>query len=271
MRSTADPASTVASLRRYPVKSMLGAEAHAAAITPRGILGDRAWAVIDASNGKVASASKPRKWPKLLQFRADYVQPPEIAAELPPARITLPDGGHVTSSSRDVNEVLSGELSRKVRLEPVSGDYTRGKRPEQSFFDVAVLHVMTTATLDRLSEVYPKGRFEAQRFRPNIVVETTAAQRGFVEDEWIGRILAIGDDVRIRISRPCIRCVMTTLPQEELSKDPGILRTVTDANEARAGVYASVITPGVVRRGDHVRVLKESVHGTTSLDGEEEA
>src|SRR3972149_6580850 len=36
------------------------------------------------------------------------------------------------------------------------------------FFDLAALHLLTTASLERLRELYPQGRFEPQRFRPNI-------------------------------------------------------------------------------------------------------
>jgi uncharacterized protein YcbX len=91
-----------------------------------------------------------------------------------------------------------------------------------------------------------------RRFRPNIVVATAPDQQGFVENDWIGRTLAIGDQVRLRITGPCPRCVMTTLPQGDLPKDAGILRTAAQNNEANVGVYADVVKSGTVRRGDDV-------------------
>jgi uncharacterized protein len=42
--------------------------------------------------------------------------------------------------------------------------------PPKTFFDVAVIHILTTSTINRLRELYPEGRFEVRRFRPNIVV-----------------------------------------------------------------------------------------------------
>ena len=54
--------------------------------------------------------------------------------------------------------------------------------PEGTFFDCAVVHVLTTATLDRLRALYPQGRFEPRRFRPNIIVETVDDLTGFAED-----------------------------------------------------------------------------------------
>jgi uncharacterized protein YcbX len=126
--------------------------------------------------------------------------------------------------------------------------------PEGTFFDCAVVHLLTTATLDRLRELYPAGRFEARRFRPNVVAETADGAKEFVEDAWIGRTLAIGEAVRLSVSGPCPRCVMTTLPQGDLPKDPGILRTAARHNRVHVGVYASVLRGGTVRRGDPIRV-----------------
>ncbi len=124
--------------------------------------------------------------------------------------------------------------------------------PEGTFFDLAVVHLLTTGTIDRLRELYPEGRFEARRFRPNIVVST--AEQGFVENDWIGQTVAIGDEVRLEITGPCGRCVMTTLSQGDLPKDPGILRTAAQNNNAKVGVYAAVVAGGTIRRGDPVTV-----------------
>ena len=124
--------------------------------------------------------------------------------------------------------------------------------PAGTFFDLAVIHVLTTATLDRLRELYPQGRFEVRRFRPNIVVAPAGGAKDFVENAWIGHTLAVGDAVRLRITSPCPRCVMTTLPQGDLPKDPGILRTAARHNQVNVGVYAAVLQGGPVRRGDPV-------------------
>src|SRR5256885_13461778 len=84
-------------LWRYPVKSMLGEELNATAVTERGLLGDRAYAVVDRADGKVATAKNPRTWPRLFDFRATFLEPPRAALAVPPVRITLPDGTTVTS------------------------------------------------------------------------------------------------------------------------------------------------------------------------------
>src|SRR5713226_3666686 len=105
---------SVVSLWRYPVKSMMGEELNAAEVTERGLLGDRAYALLDSSTGKVVSAKNPRKWPKLFDFRAAFVEPPRTGEKIPPIRIALPNGTILTSEQRDLNQVLTNALGRAV-------------------------------------------------------------------------------------------------------------------------------------------------------------
>lgn len=264
---------SVVSLWQYPVKSMMGEELNSGAITERGVLGDRAYALVDPANGKVASAKNPRKWGKLFDFRASYVEPPVLDQEFPPVRITCPDGAVISSDAPDLDDMLSGVFGRKATLErsapetPTLEEYwpdieglarrrtvTDEAMPSGTFFDLAVIHVLTTATIDRLRELYPQGRFEVRRFRPNIVIEPTEGQEGFVENDWEGRALLIGDEVRLNVTGPCPRCVMTTLPQGDLPKDSGILRTAAQHNSVNVGMYTGVLHGGTVRRGDAVAV-----------------
>ena len=282
-RPSSDTGSVV-SLWRYPVKSMMGEELHATYVTDGGFLGDRVYALIDQSTGKVASAKYPRKWGKLFDCRAAFMEPPHPGEQLPPVRITLPDGTIVTSAQENVHALLSRVLEREVTLtttRPVSPsvevERLDAHDPAETivdigafmmpgrFADYAAVHVLTTATMDRLCALYPQGRFEVRRFRPNIVVEPTAGQQAFVENAWVGHTLDIGAEVRLRITDPMLRCVMTTLPQGDLPRDLGILRTVAQHNqvsipalggEARpsVGVCAFVIQGGTIRRGDPVRI-----------------
>jgi len=78
--------------------------------------------------------------------------------------------------------------------------------------------------------------------------------KDFVENAWSGRTVAIGDVVRLSVTSPCPRCVMTTLPQGDLPKDPGILRTAAQHNQVNVGVYAAVLQGGTIRRGDPIKV-----------------
>jgi uncharacterized protein YcbX len=243
--------------------------------------------LVDSSNEKVASAKNPRKWAKLFDFRAALADPPRTGKKISAVHVALPDGTIVTSEQTDINQILSNVLGHEVTLEtrepsqpelvettlpnpwtpsqyeeywPDMEDLayrdtiTHEAMPEGTFFDLAVIHILTTATIDRLRELYPQGRFEVRRFRPNIVVEPSSGEEGFVEDDWVGKTLVIADEVRIDITEPCPRCVMTTLPQGDLPKDPGILRTAAQHNQVNVGVYGAVLQGGTIRRGDQVRV-----------------
>lgn len=264
---------SIVGLWRYPVKSMLGEELSAAEITPRGVLGDRAYGLVDSSDGKIATAKNPRKWPHLFDLRAEFAADPEVGKEMPPVRITLPQGSSVSSAQPEVDGILSQVLGREVTLrgadaQPATSEeywpdmegldnrdvVTDFMLPEGTFFDSAFVHVLTTGTLERLRQLYPQGRFEVARFRPNIVVETTSGAGDFVENAWVGRTLAIGETIRLTIVGPCPRCVMTTLPQPDLPNDSGILRTAAQQNHANVGVYAAVSRGGTMRRGDAVRL-----------------
>ena len=274
---------SVSTLWRYPVKSMMGEELNASVITPSGVLGDRSFALIDKETGKVVSAKNPKKWPDFFAFRAAYASPPR-AASLPPVWITLPSGEIIRSDEPDVDVGLSSALSRAVTLassapqkpsieqywpenegkaDEVSQEAVAGDAPVGTFFDYATLHILTTGTIDRLHSLYPLGRFEVRRFRPNIVIDT-AGEDGFVENDWVGKIIRIGDEVRLRVTDPCPRCVMPTLAQGDLPKDLGILHKGIVHNKVHVpfagkslpsiGVYAKVISTGTVRRRDSVEI-----------------
>src|SRR5258707_2622419 len=265
---------------------MLGEDLNATEVTTRGLTGDRAYALVDQATSKVASAKNPSKWPHLFDFRAAFVIPPRPGMPLPAVRITLPDGRVLTTDQSEINQLLSQALQREVTLEAAERGQQEGVAslspnprtakaeeywpdmegldfrdtvtdfalPQGTFFDCETVHLLTTATLQRLRDLYPAGRFEVRRFRPNIVVQTPNGVQDFVEDAWIGHTLAIGDAVRLAITGPCPRCVMTTLPQADLPADPGILRAAVRHAQGHVGVYAEVLQGGNVRRGDEVRL-----------------
>jgi uncharacterized protein len=252
---------------------MLGEELNSSYITERGLIGDRAYALIDKQTGKVVSAKNPTKWGQLFDFRAAFIDPPQSVENIPPIRITLPDGSQNFSNEGELDRTLSKVLSREVSLmkasleTPSYEEYwpdieglaqretvTDEAMPSKTFFDVAVIHILTTSTINHFRELYPEGRFEVRRFRPNIVVEPTAEEKGFVENSWIDKEITIGEGVVLRVIAPCTRCVMITLPQGDLPKDLGILHTVAKYNQVHAGVYASVLRGGTIRRGDIVEV-----------------
>lgn len=289
---------TLGSIWRFPVKSMAGEELDEVEVTPGGIVGDRAYALMDRETGKVASAKHPKLWPDMLACRASFLEPPSASDPHPPVRIELADGTIVRSDEPGAEAALSRFFGREVELaraaaagytidqyHPDEEDYDpEGHRdeivevalgaaffsrrglpsavPEGSFFDLFPLSVLTSSTLDRLQELQPESVFDARRFRMNFIVD--AREDGFVENGWVGRTLALGDAVRLAVAMPDPRCVMPSLAQPGLPRDPRILRGLVRHNRLDipggglfpcAGVYAITASAGTVGRGDEVHLV----------------
>ena len=270
---------SIAGLWRFPVKSMRGEQLESAEVTERGVLGDRAYALIDTDTGRVVSAKSVRLFPGLLDCQAAFVEAPRRDGEMPAVRISLPDGTSVTSDSRDVDRALSAHFKRNVTLRRAApDDFTidqyhpdvedvdpAGHRntvvaqklgaalfaelgmespvPVGSFFDVFPLSVLTTSTLARLSELRPQSRFDHRRFRMNVIVNTE--RRGFVENDWVGHALGLGAGVRLNVALLDPRCVMTTLAQDDLPQDTDVLRTLVRHNRAQVGDLGQYPCAGV--------------------------
>ncbi len=267
----------VASLHRFPVKSMAGEDLTTAEIAGTGIRGDRGYALIDRETGRVVSAKRPRRWPRLLDYQARFSEIPGRTEALPPLLIICPDGTSMSSDTgAALDTVLSAGLGRPVSLTsiPPEGarfeyhwpdqpglwyqgrfyrdEVTEHVMPPGTFFDSGILHLLTLASLAELRSRVPGSRFEPGRFRPNVVIETTAT--GFVENDWVGRVVRIGDTVRTRIVKPCIRCVMVNLDQASMGPDPAVLAAAFEHNGGNIGVKGDVLSTGAVRVGDPVAI-----------------
>jgi uncharacterized protein len=272
------PLGTVAVLRRYPVKSMLGEDLRACDVSGRGLAGDRALALVHRETGKVASAKNPRLWRGLLRL---------AAASGPDVKVAFPDGTALASTDPGIDAALSEFLGQTVTLTdtPPPGATLDRADPEQvlrdgieapvrveigqlggaspagTFFDFAPLHLFTTSALERIAELSPRGAVELERYRPNVVIRTTVP--GFTENDWVGRDLRIGSDLVVRVMARTPRCAIPTLEHGDLPRDVAALRVLAAHNRVSpldgvgpqpcAGVYAQVLRPGRIRVGDAVR------------------
>jgi uncharacterized protein YcbX len=274
---------------RYPVKSMGGEKLSACGLGPKGIPGDRAWALRDEAAGEIRGG---KKFPALLRCTARSLADAK-PGESPPAEIAFPDGMRMRSDSPEVSAILSALVGRTVTLHPLRpaddrDHYRRGlpdnpdmfeelrsifgrekdeplpdlsvfsqemfefTSPLGTYFDAFPLHFVTTATLEEMQRLAPDSNFDPRRFRPNFVVESAGdATNGLVESKWSGRELRIGA-VRLRVEMPTVRCSMVTQAQQELPKDPAVLRTVVRSGEQNLGAYATVLEAGEVKVGDEV-------------------
>lgn len=258
---------------------MLGEPLDEAEIGEHGIVGDRSFALIDRQTGKVCSAKRHDLWGALFTFRAK-LQRPGLG------EITFPDGTVRMTDDPDISDALSDELGRPVTLSatappdakieeiwdaskgprmygPKTGehdgdpviDVTASFAAPGDFFDFSAIHYMTTNTLAELGRREPDSTFDVRRFRPNILIEVDGDD-GFVENDWT--TMRAGD-VELTTLMPVPRCVMTTLPQDELPKDSNVLRSTARHNMIEAGplgempcagIYAAVARGGTIRVGD---------------------
>jgi uncharacterized protein YcbX len=259
---------TVSRIYRYPVKSMLGEDLESVAINARGVLGDRAYAVIDPAENRVGSAKIPHKWKRLYEFSALY--PPGDDMTLPPPLVLFPDGIPAVATDAGIDARLSQALGKPVRMvsEKPEGLMLEAVKPgldavdlEETvdyplvnpFFDFAAVHLVTSATLAQMRSLYPGGDYDARRFRPNLVLDA-GAEPGFLEETWLGKTIAVGPAVRLRVFKTTHRCAATTLPHHGLPNDPEILRAANRHNDGNVGVYATVEAPGMIRVGDTVEL-----------------
>jgi uncharacterized protein len=260
---------TVSAIRRYPVKSMLGEDLQAAVLTASGLEGDRTVAVIDQQTGIVATAKHPRLWRGLLSLSAQWNDGAP--------RITLPDGASIAADDSQAGHVLSQLLHRDVRLSTerppgaaverpdpedviASGDDTDvpyatleigAGTPGTTFVDFAPVHVITSATLDRVGA-------EMIRYRPNLVIDTPDGAP-FAENDWTGRDISVGQ-VQLHIIMPTPRCAVPTLAHGTLPRRAGAVRTLLEHNriplpgqgaQPCLGAYAQVARAGSIAIGDH--------------------
>lgn len=244
-------------LWRYPVKSMLGERVDALDVRDNDITGDRAWALVDEQGRALSAKTVPELLFAQASLRDDAVS------------ITLPEGGEVVAGEPGADATLSDWLGRPVRLvraepdvqcryeahiDPTDNDspVVVADGPQGTFRDSRhPVHILTTASLRAAAEHHPEGEWDARRFRPNLLIDTDG--EGFVEDDWVGAQVAVGDVV-FEIRKRCMRCTIPNRPQPGLGADVGIARSLARHHGLDLGVYAGITKPGVVKVGDEVRL-----------------
>lgn len=227
---------------RYPVKSLGGERLASATVEARGLVGDRRWAVVDA-DGKLGSGKSTRRFRTIDGLL-------HLAASTGPGGVPEVTGpfGRLRADDPALASALHAHLGADVHL---------SVETEVRHHDDGPVHLVTTAGLRWLAaQLGTEEPLEdlARRFRPNLVVD--ADGDASVEDDWpAGTELEIGDEVRLRITKPTVRCVMTTMTQPGLAADPSVLRTLGRVHDAQFGVYAEVVRDGTIQTGDPVRLI----------------
>jgi len=207
----------VASLWRYPVKSLAGEQISNAVLSPDGIPGDR----IVRVRGPEGVRTSRRQY-RLIGLRG-----------------TLDAGGRplINGHRWDGPEAIAlvkDAAGRDAWLEAWEG---------VDRFDILPLLVATDGAVAAF------GR-DVRRLRPNIVI---SGVEGLAERGWSGARLRIGDAV-VRLDSLRGRCHMTTIDPDTLHVDAGVLRDIVRRFDGKLALNAEVERPGRIRVGDPVRL-----------------
>lgn len=241
----------VASLWRYPVKSMRGEQLTELELGPDGVVGDRSYGVLDITSGTVVSAKRDRR---LFEGAARY-EGAQLLVSVPGAEDMQPGDTLDRELSRwlgrparlvgaathgtatfEANEDAEDETTGTVRWQGLPG----------TFVDESHLLLLTTGELHQLAAERPDLQWDVRRFRPNVVLSagaTALAAPG-------GKRARLGA-AEVELQYACTRCVMTSRAQPGgLERQLDVLRHVVRAHDNEVGYRARVVCGGTVRVGD---------------------
>jgi uncharacterized protein YcbX len=234
---------------------MQGEPLERAEVGPAGIDGDRRWAVRDRRSGEVLSA---KREPRLMMASARTVHGD--------VEIDVPGQGTLRGQDPGLTGLLSEWLGRDVALEratPATDGFYKFQLDgdeaaevldlpvmDGSFFDLAAVHLLTTASLRAAAELEPAVDWDVRRFRPTFLLEVEG--EGYVEDSWTARVVVGG--VTCEVLMPTIRCAMPMREQPGLSRAPALMPALKRGHNSLLGLYLEVTQPGRVTVGDTVKV-----------------
>jgi uncharacterized protein len=215
---------TLAGIHSYPVKSCRGIGHESALLTRAGLQHDREWMFVSADGRFITQRDQPRLArvdatlrDRSLHLSADGAGEVTVPFDLEGPRSSVAVwGDHCigVDQGEEAAEWISSLLDRGARL--VRFDPTSARRCDKAwtgeidgfslFSDGFPLLVASRASLadlnSRLAVAVPM-----ERFRPNLVLEGLPP---FGEDELHEIVCG---DLRLRIVKPCTRCVVTTTDQ----------------------------------------------------------
>jgi uncharacterized protein YcbX len=238
------PDGTVASLHRWPVKSLAGEPAAALRLDERGIAGDRAHALFDQHKGSPRRLTI-RQAPGMLRWAAAYPDAPGDALDpgaVPLPRITAPNGTVFAWDDPRLPAALAADLGREVALR-------RDLALMQDLGDSIL--VTTQPTLDAVAQALGRP-LDLRRFRTNIHLDIDAG--AYAEERWEGRRLRVGETV-LELLHACERCVIPTRDPDTTAKDAEILRWLTRERAGLFGINARATGAGRIAVGDPVSLL----------------
>jgi uncharacterized protein len=229
----------VKAIYRYPVKSMAGQQLTSANLGWHGFTGDRRFAFLRLGSQNGFPWLTASKLPQLIQYTPLY-RDKTGSADLP-SHVQTPAGQQLELRSKALQQEVSQAYGSPVELIQL----------DQGIFDEACVSIISQATLSAIEQETGMS-LNVARFRPNILIETLAG-RAFEEDEWVGKMMWLGEGAAapaLNIYLRDSRCMMINLDPVTGAMAAGVLKAVVRMNENQAGVYATVMRTGLVSVGD---------------------
>lgn len=254
------------SLWRYPVKSMRGEELSELFAGYAGVYGDRLFAFASSTAAKGFPFLTGREQRQMIRYRPRFRHLRKAARpiNLADAEKLSPNINPVSANAADLMidvETPDGttfaiddpELIEHLRVDLDENHQLTLLRSDKAMTDCRPLSMIALQTVKKLGEETATS-LDKRRFRANIYLDLDSAD-GFAEDEFVGKSLRIGAKVVVQVLQRDGRCMMITLDPDTAEKSPALLKTVAQAHDGKAGVYAAVLTEGMIRKGDPVELL----------------
>ncbi|MEY2520955.1 MAG: uncharacterized protein QOF24_2714 [Verrucomicrobiota bacterium] len=256
----------VDSLWRYPVKSMRGEEMEEMFVGYAGVYGDRLFAFESSANARGFPYFTGRDQRQMIRYHARFRNPEKAArpVNLSEAENLSPNLNPISANASELMidvETPDGKifpiddpaLIDNLRTSLDGNHRLTLLRSDKAITDCRPLSIFAVQTAKKLGEETGVA-VDKRRFRANVYLDLTSSD-GFAEDAFVGRSLRIGSKVTVAVLQRDGRCMMITLDPDTTEKEPVILKKVAQNHGGMAGVYASVLVEGMVRKGDAVELV----------------
>ena len=263
---------TIAAIFTSPVKSLSLLKTGSVTVGYSGIVEDRRFHLVD-EDGRLLTQ---RQHGRLALVQAGYSADTEVLT------LRFPDGTHLEGTTELGDMVSTTIWGRQVSGREVTGNWNdvfssycgspvrlvKTDIPGDSYDEYPV-SLLSQASVDKLGDylndnlVTPDDKtniptLEGRRFRPNFLIDGCSPHE---EDFWLGGLLQIGSDLRVRLVAPDPRCAITTLDPDTGDRDfnvPKLLQRYRPNTRAPYfGVYGTVEATGMVSVGDYVDPIHE--------------